>query len=99
MSQFDSTPATGLPSLLQQGLASAARAGFNALGGMLVTAGVLTGDQSTMFVTVGVACALWGGSWLWSQIKNRGAHQAVKVALATPAPGQVAASSRPSRIA
>lgn len=87
----DFTPdvaATGLPSLLQQGVASAARAGLNALAGMLASAGVLSGDQTTQFVTVGVALVTWGATWVWSQVKNRNAHKAVKTALVTPAPGQ-----------
>lgn len=92
------TPAPGLPSIVQQGVASAARAAFNAIGGMLVTAGVLTGDQSTQLASVGVAVAIWAATWVWSQVKNRNAHKAVKTALVTPvpvAPGTAGSNSKP----
>lgn len=78
--------AVGLPSLLAQGVASLARSGLNIAAGALVAAGVLTDDTSAQFVNVGLAVALWGAGYVWSLVRNRGTHKAVKTALVTPLP-------------
>jgi hypothetical protein len=72
----DFNPNSATPSLLAQALASLARHGLTALAGSLGTAGVLTHDQQTQFVTVGGALALAGVSYAWSYIQKRNAKKA-----------------------
>jgi len=84
MSDFSpDTPAP--PSFLTQALASLARHGLNAAAGALGAAGVLTGDQQSAFVTVGLAVVLWCGNYVWSVIQKRNASKALKTAIAAPA--------------
>lgn len=73
------------PSLFAQALASLLRSWLSAAAGAMVTAGILTGDQSTQFVTVGVALITWGASYVWSLIQKRSAKKALNHAIAAPA--------------
>lgn len=69
MSDFN--PSNDPPSVAVQVIAALARHILTAAAGALGTAGVLTTDQQTQFVSLGAALALGGVSYAWSVIQKR----------------------------
>lgn len=88
------------PTFAVQTLAALARSGLNVVAGVLVSSGVLTGDQSTQFVTIGVALILWVGNYGWSLRQKRDAQRRLVNAIAAPAGFAVTpATTSPSGVA
>ena len=56
-------------------IAGILRAGLTGLAGILATAGALTGDQQTQFVTIGGGLALWLATVAWSAIQKHNAKK------------------------
>lgn len=72
------------PSLFAQVTASLIRSWVNAGAGALATAGVLTTEQETQFVVVGVALLTWVANYSWSVVQKRQAAARLKAAVAAP---------------
>ena len=68
--------AAGPPSLLAQGVAALVRHGLTYLAGMLGTAGVLTQDQQTQFIALGLSLVTAFLAYAWSIIQKRNAKKA-----------------------
>lgn len=65
------------PDLLVQGVGLVTRHGLTVLAGMLGEHGLLSTDQQTQFVSLGVSIALGAAALAWSYIQKRNAKKAV----------------------
>lgn len=71
MTDTNSTPDGGLPSLVVSIIGSLARHGLTYLAGLLGTAGALSNDQQTQLVGIGSSLALAAASFVWSVIQKK----------------------------
>ena len=76
-----------LPSMAQQIAQGVARHALTGLAGMLVTRGALQKDQTTQFIEIGSAVAVWLAGVAWSSLQKVAARRRLKTAIKTvPAP-------------
>lgn len=81
-------PAPVLPTFVETQVASYARAGLMALGGFLVSHGlIMVGPQEDQLVSLGSGLVLLAVTAAWIWVKNKLAHRALDQAVASTPPG------------
>lgn len=75
MTDFDPKPTQ--PDLMVQALGLMTRHGLTVLAGVLGEHGLLSTDQQTQFVSIGVSIALGAAALAWSYVQKRNAKKAI----------------------
>lgn len=85
------------PPLALQLVHDFAQKGLTTLAASLATGGVLSGDQTTQFATIGSAVILYGFSCLWTIVAAKVRYARLKAAIRRRAPEDPAARMKAMR--